>query len=83
MGIRRTAERFCSGPPGKVIEGTRARPKNEPSCGLCVRPYVDSAAHSLFRYGHPLVAVVTTPRGRLWPQLIPSSQVGLNAKSRS
>ena len=45
MGIRRTVERLCSGPPRKVIEGTRARPKNEPSCGPCVRPYVDSAAH--------------------------------------
>ena len=83
MGIRRTVEGFCSGTPRKVIEGTRTRPKNESSCGPCVRPYVDSAAHSLFRYGHPLVVVLTTPRGRLWPQLIPSSQVGPNAKSRS
>lgn len=41
---------------------------------------LNSTAHSYFRYGPPLVAVRTTPRGRSWRLLIQSSQVGPNAK---
>lgn len=41
MGICGTVEGFRPRAPRKVIERTRARPKNEPSCGPCVRRNVE------------------------------------------